>query len=282
MHIIKIENSTIRSPSHYGELSLPKLMRILSSMYSGNSFQSKLIYITMILLGIPENLKNTYLWLFHTDPESRLDISRCTEFIFQKPNLTKNKLFKITITRLWKKNIHLYGPLDKLRKIVFLEFIKAETYYLNFHRAYKEAGKVNKAATEALNKLVAVLYRPRKKIEEMDERTFNGDIRIQYNDDLVDQRVQLVSRLPQNVKLAILIFYTSCRDLLIKDYEHLYPKLKAKSGENAEGGSWVDALYGLADGALNMEKVGMLDARLALMDLDRRIAAQKERELWTK
>ena len=61
------------------------------------------------------------------------------DFIFDedKIDLTRQLLPIIRVPRPIRKSILLYGPEEKCKKMVFMEFIKAETYYLRSAKVLK-------------------------------------------------------------------------------------------------------------------------------------------------
>ena len=277
MHTVYFSKRKVETPSAFNELSRGQLLRVVEVMHTRGTWAEKTAAYTLILLKIKKRLWLAWLWLFRIGAEAKAEVTKITAFLFEPPHLTVNKLPRVKVGRWWQP-MCLYGPKDGLGHIVFMEFVKAETYYLAYRKHLKAENA--KAAEKALDALIAVLYRPKRK--KRDAATFNGDQRQPYNDDRVAWLCAYAARLHAAEKQAILLFYLSCRDLLIRPFTHLYreqPQAVFSNGqEEVKSDDWLSAIYALADGALNMEKVAMLDARLALYDLDRRIAAQSKVE----
>ncbi|MFY0628682.1 MAG: hypothetical protein JXR07_20485 [Reichenbachiella sp.] len=285
MHNIYFNNRLKCTASRFDELSADQLLDIVDVMHSRLSFDQKVARYTMILMDFKRDWRSAWNWLFRLSADDKMDIARITEFIHEEPQLTKNLLPVLKIGHLWKKSQYLYGPGHKLKKMVFMEFIKCEVYFLKFHNLYKKEKQLTKDAVSALDMLVATLYRPARK--NVDDEAFNGDLRRKYNDDQVEWIALHVKKLSLNVKLSILIFYTSCRLEMIKPYRHLYPEMPKPEDpkQNSEttdikGTDWMEALNSIAGGSLSLhgDKAAMADARLALKDLDNIIKENKRRE----
>jgi hypothetical protein len=126
------------------------------------------------------------------------------KYLIPKTSTTKNLLPEICLSVFKRK---LYGPADALTDIAFCEYDEANNYY----REYLQT-----QSTEALNNLVAVLYRPRRLFLWLIKKLpwYNGEARVKYNKNLVDQRAKIINSLPLHVKLAVFHFFHSCEKFL--------------------------------------------------------------------
>jgi hypothetical protein len=136
-------------------------------------------------------------------------------FISEKPNLTENKIPKLRF------GFHTYhGPQDVLKKIRAQEFFYVETFFIKYNRTKDE---------NYLNALIAILYRPLKSKADRSEINYDGDAREKFNPHWVDGRIKKISRLKMEVKIAIYLYYLSCRS----EFETRHPQMftKEKSDE---------------------------------------------------
>lgn len=131
-------------------------------------------------------------------------------WVFEEKQITK---------QLLPKYKGLYGPESEFDDLTMVEFHHAEI-------EYAEAIKNNENSNEALNKLIAVLYRPMA----------NGK-RAPFTFELIEPSLKQIDRWPMNVKLAILIWYDGCRQLL----RELYPL--AFEGSSDSGDNYFSGLY---------------------------------------
>jgi hypothetical protein len=82
-----------------------------------------------------------------------------------------------------------------------------------------------------LDRLVAVLYRPRRAFHWLRKLSpeFNGDGRQVFNEKTVAARARRVARLPLAQRHAVLLYYLGCRAALERAYPHLF------SGDEGNG-----------------------------------------------
>lgn len=119
-----------------------------------------------------------------------------------------------------------YGPESDFDNIVLSEFHHSESAY--YH--YAKTGEV-----DALNSLVAVLYRlPKAAYDKKQNR--DGDIRRPFAAAESAFNKKKIARWDINVKLAILLWYDSCRQALVK----LYPTAFGGAGA---GDDYFQGLY---------------------------------------
>ncbi|MHC1707483.1 MAG: hypothetical protein AB9842_08175 [Bacteroidales bacterium] len=129
------------------------------------------------------------------------------------------------IPRFTQEGIVYAGPNDALGDISFFEYIEAHNAYYDFVTNSEEA---------ALNRLVAVLYRPQ--IPNLDELKkspeWDGQTRQKFNTHIVDHRSEVFASLPYEMKYGIFLFFNACEKFL-------------RDGEIPLGGSLIklSALY---------------------------------------
>ncbi|REE01109.1 hypothetical protein [Marinoscillum furvescens] len=260
-------------PGTWNDLKPNQLITIAGLLHANIHPNEAVFKIIMCLLEIRKHWWLAWNLLLKTSHEDKIDFMADTrllaDFILtpESYSLTRNLIPVITIPRTIRKSERLYGPPDSCKKMVFMEFIKAETYYLAYRKNYTNVP----LRMQSLNRLIAVLYRHKQIISNTS--TWNGDVREVYNDNTVIYRAEkIIAQIPDNIKYAILIFYISCRAIKVERYNHVF------SGETGSGGgNWIDALRSMAGGALNMEKISMVDADVALYDLNKSIEESKRK-----
>lgn len=152
----------------------------------------------------------------------------------------------------------LYGPKDKLRNVTFLEFIFVDTFYSLYMQ--KQEG--------ALDKLIAVLFRAKDK-----KNLIKGDIREDFNENLIDNRLKNVAFLPEYYKQAIVFNYGTWRKWIELQYPFVFPRNGGKRDATAEPKGiktpgWEKHLKKLAKGASDKDLHEIGDS-LVLNILDR-------------
>lgn len=129
-------------------------------------------------------------------------IVRClphVTWIFERDNIT---------AQLIPKYKSFYGPAGEFDNLIGKEFHCTEI-------AYQEVIRNNDA--EALNRLCAFLYRPKKHSYDMRVNK-DGDVRVLFNPNECLYHAQRVRRWKPEVKQAILLWYDGCRQMLVKSY----------------------------------------------------------------
>lgn len=150
-----------------------------------------------------------------------------------------------TLTKqLLPKYKNLFGPDDNFGNLLLVEFHYAETAY---HRM------VNEKDPEALDELIAILYREGKNDYDH-KRNRDGDNRKAFCYGDIAWHKRKIKRWPNAVKLAIILWYDGCRQQLVKDYETVYPKTNTNQGDN-----YFEGLYKMMR-SLAGERYGTIDS----------------------
>jgi hypothetical protein len=229
MNCVFINNKKYTAPGSFNELSKEQLLHIIALLHSR---LNKISYQMKVLFTLVSFKKKD---LKGVNAEHLYDMLALTDFTLTKINLTKNLLPEIKVN-----GITLHGPSDRLSNIIFIEFIKAEKYYIDYAKTNNEA---------SLNKLVAILYRPQRIDISATDPKFDGDIRERYNDHFIESRSAVGSPLagvPINIKRAIFFFYQSCRESIVAIFPEIFQE--PEEGSKPEKGSqgWTDVLINLA------------------------------------
>lgn len=270
MNQLILDGKEYRVPGCYNELSKDQLLKIVAILHGNHNLKDAKLMVLLILLNVKKDLNLQWKMTYMTD-EQIYDATTFTDFVFEKQNgLTKNLLPQIFVGHKF-----YYGPSDNCSNLVFIELIKAFTAYENYI--------ANKDVAH-LNRLVAILYRPKKLRYNPESEDYDGDIRAKYNDHLVQLRANYMKDLAPPVKLAILMFFDACRERIIASFPHVFKKADTPStGTGSSSGSaYADLLRKMAGSPMNYEKMAYVPATTALYDLNETIAEDKERERKSK
>jgi len=251
-------------PNTYNALSPRQLKEIAGILHAEIPLPEARIRLLLSLLNVPRSLRLQWHFLFNISDESRFDMELLADWILEGANNLTRQLLPVVKIGLKK----LYGPADELANLSFVEFIKAESAYIAYAKTRDP---------EALNLLVAILYRPKRKDYSPQSPDFDGDIREKYNDHLVGDRVKLVSRLPLSTRQAIFLFYDGCRALILKQYPNVFRKPK---DDDAKGRGWGHVLRNLAGSVNEYERTAFQPLGTVLSDLD--MAIQESDEMQEK
>ncbi|QNF34367.1 hypothetical protein HUW51_17160 [Adhaeribacter swui] len=245
MHLVelKYENKHLKKqvPASWNELTSKQLLRVVTALLTiRNKSQLKFNLVEILL-----QVKTSFLIL--CSDEQLVNLIRLTRFVTSGGLLTKQLLPVVSVGK-WRK---FYGPASNFRNLLFLEFIFADTYFIAWSKKQNE---------ELLNKFIACLYRERTWFHFVKKNlaSYTGDNRQAFNSHLVADRAQHISKLPPEVKQAIVLWYRGCRQELEKNFPLVF------SGDNqdkAQKSGWDDVLRHIAGNVHQVEATGQAMAR---------------------
>lgn len=186
-------------------------------------------------------------------PEVKMKSLEHVQWIFDKISITKN------LIPVYK---NFYGPAEELNNMTLAEFHFAERYY----------SQIKDEDYDALPHLIATIYRKAKPgyNKSLDK---DGDARQKFNSNVVDYYAKQITKWPDAVKFAILIFYDSCRDRIAKDNKEIF----SGTGEG-DGLGMYSVMRGLAGPKFGeIEKVEEMLLHNALLELN--LIREEEKEL---
>jgi hypothetical protein len=212
-------------PEKWNELTAEQLLTLCRLVYTSYGRDSLLVQLLLTFSGLrfSENQNPVYVdgipcwFLYHRQTkvalisvEDLVFAASPLEFVFTEhkdkyiieSNLFVNKLREIKIG-----NETFHGPDSALYNIRFAEFIRLETLYEQFSKKHDPS---------ILDSIIAVLYRVADPENPMDSPRFTGDVRIPFNDHLLDANKKVVSRMKPEYKLAVRLFYEGCRWFIFK------------------------------------------------------------------
>jgi hypothetical protein len=248
-----IEKSTYAKT--WNELSERQVLQVIHILHSKKVLGWKIVHLanTICKIGKREELNIV-----------EKDLIKITTFLLDgKVELTQNPLPKLK-TGFWSA---LYGPTDKLNTSTFGEFIMADSFCQNH---IEEEDLIKKE--EWLCKMIACLFRPKKKNHNPASSTYDGDIRERFNSWNLDSRLPKVRRLDFETKQAILAYFISCKNYFAEVYTDIFTK-----GESSgEGGNWFTTLHHISDKVTDYEPITETRVALALFDLNEKQKTAKK------
>lgn len=120
-----------------------------------------------------------------------------------------------------------YGPGKELENLKIKEFALTELFFIQYR---------NEGSTDALNELIAILYRPAKVQYDMVKNP-EGDVREGFNPHVTNYHKKIISKWPPYVKMAIALYYEGCRNNFIEQYAEVFEG-DSGTGELPTYGMW--------------------------------------------
>jgi hypothetical protein len=170
-------------------------------------------------------------------------------FLFLEYNLWVNPMPEIV-----KPSFAYYGPVSGFAEISLSEFLDADEAY----RSYL----ANSEVTE-LNHFVAILYREKSADFNPKSPSTNGDCREPYNDLTVKFRVDNIAKLSLTKKLAVFIWFESCKNFITEKYEVIFKS----SGQTESQADAIDPILQISRNALNYNQFKNLPVMLIFEDI---------------
>lgn len=239
MHTIKFNDVVLDSPSHWNDLTKKQLLNVCSITAKKNNLDRLLLFLFTAVNGLTVEKKKSLtiegVEHFPVKYNGKVYLISCLDlhvlsktmlFLFKEVTLKDESTAFILYSRLNKNIIPVLpngwnGPADSLSNLVYDEYIHAET---NYYRYLKYKDEI------FLNRLIATLYRPVNPSKKVTDLTYNGDLREDFNDFLIDGRATLIAKLNPVYKKAILLFYEGCKAFI----KHTFPVMHEGSSESNE------------------------------------------------
>lgn len=197
-------------PSEWNELSKKQLIALADIKHNEKDAVEQLIKALHILTGM-----GAIRFMF-LPKDVIVNASEHIKWVFEENTLT---------TQLIPYHGDFYGPDSHFDNLQMHEFNHAEM-------AYQEL--ISTKEPEYLDRLVAILYRQAKPDYDHD-RNPDADHRIPFKYGDITWHMGLVSRWPEKVKLAILLWYDGCRMELIDSYPLIFNKSEANDQNLYQG-----------------------------------------------
>lgn len=230
-------HESIPLPNTWHELTKQQLLAVAEILPAADPYTRKIERLCALLHACAPKQQLVIDWE---------DAEQITKFLFEEVGLTVNKFPKIG---QW------HGPADRLKNLSFAEFISADTACMNY---------VETQEPKHLNKLVAILYRKKRKGLKLDDPEFNGDVREAFNSHTVAFRMEKMRKISQREKLVVLFFFVGCKSHFAKRFPHIFKK----GGDGNGNSTWMHALHQFTDNITQYEPMLDLKANMVLFDLN--------------
>lgn len=164
--------------------------------------------------------------------ESLVRADEAFQFITEKQPEVRDNLFE-HVFRFRK----LHAPKSVLAKTGIWEYALAENAFFSFAESQD---------VKNLDTLIAIIYREKRLFSGIKKRlpNFNGDIRIEFNDNTFTNREKRISKLPFVAKWMIYRWFAHEREQIIKTFPHVFKQKKEDSA--GDGGTWADTIIALS------------------------------------
>jgi len=286
MHQLTINNVTYKVPSSWNELTQEQVLSLVDMYNKKYNLAEISVKLLMIITGIKVVFVQKYQAsgeVFHfrhgkhnyiIDVRDIIYAASKLDFLFRTEEIKGQKVYsldsKLNVNLLpeirfglfFKKTWH--GPADTLTNILFAEFIHAETAFDKLGATLNE---------KYLDRLIGILYRPEGRMQIDSPR---GDIREPFNDFLIDKHTKIAARIPENIKIAILLYYTGSRYAITK----IFPEIFSGKGSKEDTFKSYMNLVEVLAGYDVTKKDSVRSAYLfdVLLTLNQSILRDKERE----
>lgn len=171
--------------------------------------------VSTSLLATLFDARNFHI-LNHLPPEDLYALVPLTNFILEEKPPLRNVFPTL---KLGGKKLH--APADDLSNIGFGEWC----FVYEFYRYYRISRNVSWA-----RKLIATLYRHADRRKDPKRHDYDGDIRLPFNENLIDGRAKYVEGIREDVQNAILAWF----ELAIRHVADARPKLFPKQDPEAD------------------------------------------------
>lgn len=244
---------TFNIPENWNELTVDNLL------YIGDNFEAwrMLISINESLLkakcllfinftGLVGKAKFELIKNIEFLPETdQLDLINLTDFVFEKIDLTVNKIKKIKVG-----DLEFYGPDDDFGNISIGEFAFADNFFMRYFLERKE---------EDLDLMIGCLYRPKT------TEKYTGDDREKFNKNKIESFTKRLKKMSYAHKVAIFLWYSGCRESLVNRYPEPFSKTE-NIGESNQ--TWINVIIELSgDKFGDFETTNDTNIHLVMMEI---------------
>ena len=215
------QNKEFKIAATWNELDWKQVRQIAELLFKSENIYKVKLLLSKIISRMP---MMTFNWLSDDD---KLYLSQQVAWATDlgKLNLTK---------QLLPKHKGLYGPLDKLSNITIDEFGFADRCFDKY---------LETKQPDELDKLVAILYRKRKRGKVTD-----GDVRVAFNNHVIEDNARRIKHWKSDVKHGILLFYWGCRNLIVDVHKERFTKPGPATTASVSKANWFDIISSMAGG----------------------------------
>lgn len=273
-YTIQVDEKKVTLPTSWNELSKKEYLyccTIFSELIKLEKEErtpdfAKQYYAAKILM-INKLAKISFRQSLKVTAAQYADLLPVVDFLDKKVNIDQNHLPKICVFgRLF------YGPESGLKYSSFLEFISADSYFINLSKSKDPL---------TIYKLIACLYRPKQKQirKKIKDGTFNGDMRQAFNVKMINRRANWFAKhMNQTTAQAILYFYWGFRELHVLRFKNLFDKPETDGDVKMVGNNygWAGTLLEISgDKFGNVDQTGESNWLDVFIELSRQMDKSK-------
>ena len=256
MTIIELNKRLYTVPTTWDELSRKQLLEVSDVLYvcRDNVDDGSYLKLFKIITGM------SWFRFFSTRPIDMEDFLYLTFFLVTGDGPVKNIIKEYDV---------LVGPDDDFNNISGDEFVFSEDFYFAFINSKYED-------LDALNNLVAILYRhPKKNYDRKIDP--DGDLRQPFNQNIcLHNAKHIVKYLPISFRLAVFHWYNACRIKMISEN----PDVFTGAGGEAPKYGLLSMMRTIAESGIHgdFDKVQKMYVKMWMMELNEKIEEAKRIE----
>ena len=228
MNTLLIDDKQYNGPGSWHELTHEQVERIFALDLLQPMHVLRL-HLIKIIYGAP------WKRIFSIAQEDLPKLELLTQFVINEPKLLTNPVPMLNI-----EGHVFHGPANTLENICFGEWIFSDMYL-------KE---LDQAKPDALEGLIATLWRPGKENHEIESEAWDGDVRKAFNKFSIERRIPLMKKLKPAQKKSMLYFITCSRKAIMLAHPDVFiaqPQKKIYKTMQDEG-NWIDVLLTIGGG----------------------------------
>jgi hypothetical protein len=220
MRTVKVDNEIWLLANHWNELTRQGLLLIASAMgkpidWIQLSLKLLIMELNWAVVRKKERSKLEGEFLIDTGRGKKWIGSSDLAFIATSLKFILDPKGKKIYSKLYRNLIPEFqlgastwiGPADALTNLIFEEYIHTETHYTRFAKT---------ADPHHLHLLIATLYRP------PGLKLNPGDRRKAFDDFSLEEDAKHIANWPQEILMAILLFYQGCKERLAFDFPRVF------------------------------------------------------------
>ncbi|MGI4865450.1 MAG: hypothetical protein ACRYFZ_16120 [Janthinobacterium lividum] len=254
-----IGRRTYQVAGRFAELKPRQLLAIVHLLHAKLTLLDLKMHLALVLLDARR--RPLLCWqLLRMSNENRHELTKLAGFCLEEPRLTQQLL---PVLRIPGRLTKLHGPASTWANLSYGEFIQAEGHFADYQRHPDQ--------TRHLDQLVATLYRPAGGDDA-------ADCRQPYAQRDVAKRVPLVARLPLATRLAVRMWYASCRAAYVRKYTGTLFTSDEKNGTRPRDPRevWREILAERAGSPVHYDEYSRQLMPNIFFDLDLRIRRRQE------
>jgi hypothetical protein len=209
------------------------------------------VQILAILLKLDKNFRLRYEILKldknEKDEEKRLQLYKLTFYLFEPS--THNVFQTLQI-----KGKKYYSVADQLENMTVNEFLFANRYFENY--------RISQDAND-LDLFMACIFRRKDPNKNEKSHHFDGDLRVKFNENILEKQAVLFKNVSAHIKNAVLLFFVNC----LHNFATIFPNVFATGEEKSK--TWFDVVNYLSKQPKDFKENASLSLPELLMFLNK-------------